>query len=100
MEHGVKGPIRTCCGCGQREVQGRLVRVTTVDGSLVLDLARQRGGRGAYLHPHRACWKSFAQGKGYVQSLRRRVLRAERELLNATLRSALDREESAPSHGG
>jgi predicted RNA-binding protein YlxR (DUF448 family) len=100
MEYGAKGPIRTCCGCGQREVKGRLVRVTTVDGTLVLDLAGRRGGRGAYLHPHRACWKSFVQGKSYVQSLRRRVLPAERELLSAMLRATLDQEQSAPSHGG
>ena len=94
-----KGPVRTCCGCGQREAQERLVRVSIVDGSLMPDFKRQREGRGAYLHRHPECWAAFMRGKEYVQSLRRRVASAERELLGARLRAALDTEESAESHG-
>jgi predicted RNA-binding protein YlxR (DUF448 family) len=93
MVHEGKGPIRTCCGCGQRDAQERLVRVSIVDGSLMPDLTRQREGRGAYLHRHPECWAAFMRGKGYVRSLRRRVAPAERELLGARLRAALDRDD-------
>jgi predicted RNA-binding protein YlxR (DUF448 family) len=95
MEHATFGrssaqPIRTCCGCGQRDGQGALLRMTVVDGALTVDVERRRGGRGAYLHPDRSCWQAFARGKEYVRSLRRRVSRAERTLLTAALGGGID----------
>jgi len=101
MVRGAAEPVRMCCGCKKREAQRSLVRVTTVNGVLVLDLERRRGGRGLYVHPAPVCWSSFVRGKGYVQSLRRRVGPAERELLGETLRAAFGQDGvSVASNGG
>jgi hypothetical protein len=89
-------PVRTCCGCGQREAQSALTRlVRTAGGGLVLDAERRHGGRGAYLHPRVSCWQGFVRGKGLVRSLRAPVARSEREAVVAALQGLLDRDEAA-----
>ena len=66
-----RGPVRTCCGCGARDAQGALIRITaSAGGELIVDPGRRRGGRGAYLHPRPACWEGFVRGKLYLRSLR------------------------------
>lgn len=51
-----RAPQRTCIGC--REVQGKrtLLRVVrTPAGEVVLDPTGKKSGRGAYVHPDKAC---------------------------------------------
>jgi len=49
-------PVRTCIGCRQAAGRGELVRlVAGPDGSVALDTRTRIGGRGAWLHPSRAC---------------------------------------------
>jgi predicted RNA-binding protein YlxR (DUF448 family) len=73
-------PVRTCCGCGQRDFQEKLLRLTLVDGRLTVDPERRGQGRGAYLHRQSSCWGAFVRGKGYVRSLRRRLSQEERAI--------------------
>jgi len=55
------GPIRTCLGCGRREMKSHLLRLTTgADGAVIPD---QRQGRGGYLHPRRDCVNVFTSAR-------------------------------------
>lgn len=56
------GPVRTCAGCGEKAAAHdgsmvRLVRGPEVEGKteLAFDLAGSSFGRGAWVHPTRAC---------------------------------------------
>ena len=49
-------PLRTCVGCKQRGEKADLVRLVVVDGDAIrVDRSGSTPGRGAYLHPDRAC---------------------------------------------
>lgn len=88
--------IRTCCGCGQRDVQRVLIRVMcSASGGLTPDLWRRGGGRGAYLHRRATCWDRFVRGKIYVRSLRCSIPRAERVVLIERLRVEMARDAEA-----
>jgi predicted RNA-binding protein YlxR (DUF448 family) len=81
-------PQRTCCGCRGVDAQAALVRLTTdQDDMLVLDAARRRGGRGAYLHPSPVCWEKFLRGRLHVRSLRRSIPVGQRAAVVERLRS-------------
>jgi predicted RNA-binding protein YlxR (DUF448 family) len=73
-------PIRTCMGCGQRDLQPALVRVqAAADGTLrVVSPHGVHAGRSGYLHDRRACWEQFAGRKGRVRSLGQSLDRAQR----------------------
>ena len=62
-------PIRTCVGCGERALQGQLLRFSLrKDGTLT---AGPGNGRGGYLHPRRKCTLAFVNARsGFVRSLR------------------------------
>jgi predicted RNA-binding protein YlxR (DUF448 family) len=62
-------PIRTCVGCGGRDLQSQLVRFSLGrDGLLVAGCGH---GRGGYLHPRRSCAQAFTKTRsGFVRSLR------------------------------
>ncbi len=50
-------PIRTCIGCHQKKRQEELIRLErNIEGKLVLNEKRGRGGRGFYLCPNLACF--------------------------------------------
>jgi len=82
--------VRTCMGCGQRDLQAAMVRIASVaDKSLVPDPGRCFGGRGGYLHPTEDCWAPFANRKGLVRSLNLSVDRRARKTLIDDLRVRL-----------
>ncbi len=83
----IREPVRTCIGCGKRAAQRALVRVVANGETLVPDVRRCAPGRGAYLHPQRACWLAFARRRGPVRSLRMTPRREERERLAGLLAS-------------
>jgi predicted RNA-binding protein YlxR (DUF448 family) len=62
-------PIRTCVGCGGRDLQSQLLRFFLGrDGLLVAGFGH---GRGGYLHPRRSCVQAFTKTRsGFVRSLR------------------------------
>ena len=64
-------------GCGQKSLQGKLVRIVMVDGALMVDKNGKLPGRGAYLCPEAACINSLRKKKGRLSySLRVTVPRA------------------------
>ncbi len=55
-------PTRTCIGCRKPEGKRALQRIVrTADGRVALDATGKANGRGAYLHPFRACWEKALQ---------------------------------------
>ncbi len=64
-------PIRTCTGCGKRDQQDRLVRITKSSGSaLAVDLDRSQPGRGAWIHPSAECYRNARRTGRLSRSLR------------------------------
>ncbi len=84
--------VRSCVGCGARDAQPVLVRMTWRDGVLRRDAARSAPGRGAYLHRDGRCWDAFVARRGSIRSLRTSVPRGAREALVAELRAAAKAE--------
>jgi uncharacterized protein len=63
-------PFRTCGGCRATAPRSSLVRVVRLpDGSADVDRAGTRPGRGAYVHPSRACIEA-AVPRGLARALR------------------------------
>ena len=62
-------PQRTCLGCGGRDDQKNLIRITiAADGELITD---SRGyGRGGYFHHRHGCWQSFVGRKNTHRAFR------------------------------
>ena len=65
-------PMRTCVGCRRVVPQSALVRVVCEDGLAIVDEARRRVGRGAWVHPTRACANNAARG-GLSRSFKRAI---------------------------
>jgi predicted RNA-binding protein YlxR (DUF448 family) len=61
--------MRTCTGCRAVAPQRELVRVALDGGRLVVDRERRLPGRGAYVHPRKAC----VTAPGLARSFRRSV---------------------------
>ena len=61
-------PVRTCIGCRERAEQDELARFAVVDG--VLEEGRRLTGRGAWLHPSRACFEAAVQRRAFNRALR------------------------------
>lgn len=66
-------PQRTCVGCRGVADRADLVRVAVADGVLVVDAAARLPGRGAWLHPRRACCEQAVKRGGFSRSLRTRL---------------------------
>ncbi|HET7668016.1 MAG TPA: YlxR family protein [Mycobacterium sp.] len=68
------GPLRTCVGCRKRELAVELLRVVAVDGNgeyaITVDPARRLPGRGAWLHPTRACLDAAIRRRAFARALR------------------------------
>jgi len=63
-------PLRTCAGCHATAPRATLIRVVCLpDGSPDVDPAGTRPGRGAYVHPSRACIEAAVPG-GIARALR------------------------------
>lgn len=69
MTDAICQPVRTCVGCGLRALQGELVRMKALEGRVVVDRARS-GGRGAWLHPARACLDRALKRRSFSRALR------------------------------
>jgi uncharacterized protein len=51
-------------------VAGELLRITVVDGELVLDLRHRIGGRGAWIHPDPGCLDKAERRRAFARALR------------------------------
>jgi uncharacterized protein len=87
VTRGVHVPVRTCIGCGLRDRQAEMFRLTWAPGGgLLVDSGCNSGGRGGYLHRSEECWVRFARRKGMVRSLKVSVDRSARTMLVDQLR--------------
>ncbi|WP_079166971.1 YlxR family protein [Streptomyces oceani] len=65
-------PLRTCVGCREQSVKRDLLRVVLVEGRCVPDLRGTLPGRGAYVHPVRACVDLAVRRRAFQRSFRSR----------------------------
>ena len=61
---------RTCIGCRAQDTPRAMVRVVKVDESVVVDVDRCRGGRGAWLHPTSTCLDAAERRRAFTRALR------------------------------
>lgn len=87
---------RTCVGCRQKAAPAALVRLATSDAPpfVAPDVSRRgghdRGGRGLWVHPSRACVLAATDRGGLSRSLKREV-RVEGTALLVAIREAVVR---------
>jgi predicted RNA-binding protein YlxR (DUF448 family) len=87
-------PRRTCIGCRQVEGKRALVRIVrTPDSHVAVDATGKAKGRGAYLHPVRACWEKALKGGTMSHALKFTPAKEDVEALRA-FALALPAEES------
>ena len=55
-------PQRTCIACRQVAGKRALIRLVRTEHGVVVDPTGKQAGRGAYLHPERACWEVVVKG--------------------------------------
>ena len=60
-------------GCRSAAPQEELIRFAAVEGRTVPDLDRRLGGRGAWLHPSRACLEQAVARRAFPRAFRARV---------------------------
>lgn len=81
---GRQQPERSCAGCRTRDTNAALLRIAhfpDADGPvLVPDLSHRLGGRGAWVHPRKACVASALRG-GFARALKCSVRVDAAELL-------------------
>ena len=94
------GPRRQCAGCAKRDSADALVRVVLdpADGSLAIDLADSRFGRGAHMHASKECAQKALRGgfakvfkckvEGTVESLAEQILVAADRRIEGLLAGA------------
>lgn len=83
--------IRTCVGCGQRDLARTMIRLARrSDGSLVVNRGGRERGRGGYLHRDENCWSRFARQRGTIRSFRAVVQPQTRVAVIDRLRSGVD----------
>ena len=64
-------PQRTCIGCRVEQGKRDFVRIVrTPDGRVLVDETGKANGRGAYLHPVRACWVKALKGATIKSALK------------------------------
>lgn len=72
-EAGRPGPRRQCAGCATRDSADELLRVVLgPDGSLAVDLAGSRFGRGAHVHASKECMQRALRG-GFAKVFKSKV---------------------------
>jgi predicted RNA-binding protein YlxR (DUF448 family) len=57
-------------GCRRRDEVGRLLRVVAGENTVVVDPRRRSPGRGAYVHPDRACVALAVKKRAFGRTLR------------------------------
>ncbi|WP_286343866.1 YlxR family protein [Frondihabitans sucicola] len=63
-------PVRTCIGTRTRAPRSSLLRVTALDGRLVVDTTATSPGRGAWLIPTMQAYESAVRRKAFRRALR------------------------------
>lgn len=87
-------PARTCVGCRKVDAKEALLRFTVAptDHALVPDIGNKLGGRGASIHPTRACLKAAAAG-GFSRAFKKGMNVSADELGKAAVAQYMRRVE-------
>lgn len=89
-------PQRTCIACRAEQGKRSLIRIVrTPEGRIAVDATGRANGRGAYLHPLRACWVKALKGATIKNALKISPAPDDIEALRA-FGMALPAEESEP----
>jgi len=89
-------PQRTCIACRQEAGKRALIRIVrTPDQRIEIDETGRANGRGAYLHPVRACWVKALKGGTMKNALKIIPAPEDVERLRA-FGETLPAEESEP----
>jgi predicted RNA-binding protein YlxR (DUF448 family) len=78
-------PQRTCIACRQVAGKRALIRLVRTANGVEIDPTGKKAGRGAYLHPNQACWRTVLNGNRLGQALRTSISPENRQLLLAYL---------------
>ncbi|NGN69846.1 YlxR family protein [Streptomyces sp. A7024] len=70
--HARACPERTCVGCRERAAKSDLLRVVVVGDETVPDDRGTLPGRGAYLHPVKACLDLAVRRRAFTRAFRGR----------------------------
>ncbi|MDY0909170.1 YlxR family protein [Microbacterium sp. CFBP9034] len=63
-------PVRTCVGCRTRAPRSALLRVVSIESSLVPDERAVMPGRGAWVHETSECVDAAIRRRAFVRALR------------------------------
>ncbi|MET9295874.1 YlxR family protein [Streptomyces sp. NPDC003077] len=63
-------PERSCVGCRERAVKGDLLRIVAIEGECAPDPRGTLPGRGAYVHPTRACLDLAVRRRAFPRAFR------------------------------
>jgi predicted RNA-binding protein YlxR (DUF448 family)/ribosomal protein L7Ae-like RNA K-turn-binding protein len=78
VSEGDPAPTRTCVACRDRAARDDLLRlVRAPDGELAIDLRARLPGRGAWVHPDRACVERLEAKPGLLQRALRGQVRTD-----------------------
>jgi predicted RNA-binding protein YlxR (DUF448 family) len=73
-------PQRTCLGCGDRDDQKNLIRISIgAGGELITD--KKGYGRGGYLHHRHDCWQAFVRRKNTHRAFRMNISKEAKQKL-------------------
>lgn len=82
-ESQTHAPQRGCAACRARLPLADAVRFALDGDQVVVDLRRQRGGRGVNLGPNRACLDLAVRKNAFARGFRRQVARVDADVLAA-----------------
>ncbi|MBA2730302.1 MAG: YlxR family protein [Euzebyaceae bacterium] len=81
-------PIRSCLACRRRADKATLLRLVAVDGTVTVDPAVAKPGRGAYLCDRSACLRRALDNNGAVVARALRLPRGTATVDTDALRAA------------
>jgi predicted RNA-binding protein YlxR (DUF448 family) len=93
-------PQRTCIACRQTAGKRSLLRIVRTDQGIEVDSTGKKPGRGAYLHPYRACWRVVLRGDRLGQALRTQLSDSDRQVLQAFMATLPESEEEETAAAG
>ena len=85
-------PQRTCIACRTMAGKRGLIRLVRINGCVEIDTTGKRSGRGAYLHPVRACWQTGIESNRIEQALRTKLSVENRQELVEFMQGLPERE--------
>lgn len=81
-------PRRMCIACRQKTAKRELVRIVrTPQGTIEIDPANRKAGRGAYLCTQESCWETGLKSKRLERALKTELIPEQRAMLLEYIKS-------------